>query len=218
MIGEVLLSILQELSSVVGDRTEAANRNVVKKCLQNLNLLPTIAIGLSSEEVTLVGDCAEVLTKVAQERPELVVPYFSLLQPLLTRKTTRIRWESMHAIALITPNIPERVFVFLSLFQELIGHDPSTIVRDYAIETIANLAKTNNEMAVACYPILKESLHVWQGKHRGRALKGMVHVVKNAPEYALEIRMIVEDYIHDNRGVIKKAAKILMKEIEQETK
>ncbi len=60
------MSILNQLSSQAGDRTEAANRRVVAQCLADPTLLAEIAGGLQSKEAALAGDCAEVMTKVAE--------------------------------------------------------------------------------------------------------------------------------------------------------
>ena len=66
------MSILNQLSSQVGDRTEASNRRVAAQCLLDPALLDEIARGLKSEDGALVADCAEVMTKVAEEHPEIV--------------------------------------------------------------------------------------------------------------------------------------------------
>ena len=209
------MSILQQLSSVVGDKTEASNRKVTEKCLQDRNLIQEIGAGIMSDKPALVGDCAEVLTKVAEQEPSWVSPFYPQLVPLLNSKKTRVRWEAMHAIALMAELLPEEISTLLPKLRQCIQSDKSTIVRDYAIETISAYAKTSHTAALASFPILKETLYVWEGKHRGRALKGMSHVVSQAPECAVEARMIAEDFLHDNRGVVQKAAKALVKVIDQ---
>ncbi|HEY8399663.1 MAG TPA: hypothetical protein VIK89_00300 [Cytophagaceae bacterium] len=57
------MTIIQQLSSQVGDKTEEANRKVAQLCLQTPALLKEIAEGLSQKENNLVADCAEVLLK-----------------------------------------------------------------------------------------------------------------------------------------------------------
>lgn len=209
------MSIVNELSSEVGDKTEEANRNAAKKCIRDTNLLRDIAEGLKTNKAALVGDCAEVLTKVAEEDPQSVVPYAHDLIPLLTHKTTRVRWEAMHAIAFIASYIPEKVSPLLPRIKDMIQSDSSTIVRDYAIDTVGNYAKAGENEALLAYPILKESLLVWDGKHRGRVLKGFTHVLANVPSLTIDLRMIAEEYKDDKRGVVKKVAKDLIKDIDK---
>ncbi len=117
------MNVLHHLSSEVGDKTEEANRNVAKDCLANPTLLIEIASVLGSKKAALVGDCAEVFTKVAEEDPQLVVPYAHQLVPLLTHKTTRVRWEAMHALALIASYIPEIVTMLLPTIRKMMVTD-----------------------------------------------------------------------------------------------
>lgn len=181
------MSILNQLSSQVGDRTEQSNLEVVALCLDQPALLAEIAAGLTRNEAALLGDCAEVLTKVAEERPDLVAPHANALTPLLAHKTTRVRWEAMHALALIAPELPQAIHSMLPRLREMIHNDSSVIVRDYATEAVANYARTGSQAAQAAYPILLEALTVWNEKHAGRALNGLSHVAAAAPELADEL-------------------------------
>jgi hypothetical protein len=100
------MSILDELPSRIGDRTQAANRAVAEKVRADLALLPDIAVGLSSANVKLAGDCAEIFTMTAEVQPEAVVTYIPQLIPLLGSKNTRVRWESTHMLALVARHAP----------------------------------------------------------------------------------------------------------------
>jgi hypothetical protein len=156
-----------------------------------------------------------VFTKVAEIKPELVVPYIDQLLPLLLSKTTRVRWEAIHAISFMTTYIPEKISTLLPTIKELIESDKSTIVRDYSVQTVCNYTEIGEQEALAAFPILKESLLLWEGKHRGRILNGLLSVCKNAPECILEIRGIAEEYVEDNRSGVKKAARVLLKAIDK---
>lgn len=72
-------SILDELSSQRGDRTEDSNRKVVLQVLGEPHLLVEIAGGLTGESAALAGDCAEGFTKVPEERPTWIAPYAAVL-------------------------------------------------------------------------------------------------------------------------------------------
>lgn len=209
------MTIISKLSSKLGEKTEEGNRNVANECIEKPSLLDEIIEGLKSKDKALVGDCTEVLTKTAEVKPELVVPYFDYLIPLLSIKTTRVRWEAIHAISLITPYITEQISKFLPIIKELITTDKSTIVRDYSVQTICNYAESGKKEALAAFPSLKDSLLMWDGKHQGRILKGLLSLCKHAPECILEIRGIAEEYIEDNRSGVKKTAKALIKAIDK---
>lgn len=103
------MSIISELSSQVGDRSQSANHKVVVQCLDDPTLLADISAGLEHKNAALVGDCAEVMTQVAEQRPESVAPYAQALAPLLKHKATRVRWEAVHALAYIAAFNPETI-------------------------------------------------------------------------------------------------------------
>ena len=96
-----------------------------------------------------MGDCAEVMTEVAKVPPEWVAPYAPLLPELLAHKKTRVRWEAMHALALVAAHIPESVCPLLPRLDGLIHNDESTIVRDHAIDAVANYAQVSPRAAEA---------------------------------------------------------------------
>ncbi|PMC39578.1 hypothetical protein CJ195_06580 [Bacillus sp. UMB0899] len=209
------MTILSKLSSQVGERTEEGNRFVVTLCMENPLLLNEIKGGLKEKDPLLIGDCVEVITKVAEVHPELVVSFTDLLIELLHAKTKRIRWEAIHAISLLTPFIPEQIFLLLPTLIDLIHHDKSTIVRDYSIQTLVNFATIGEEEALTVYPILKDSLPLWNGKHRNRVLSGLLNVCKQAPTCILEIRGIAEEFIEDNRTGVRKTARSIVKAIDK---
>ena len=205
------MSILHQLSSQVGDRTEKSNLEVVDQCLANPALLAEIAGGLSSKEAALVGDCAEVLTEVAKVHPDWVAPHAETLSELLTHKTARVRWEAMHSLALVAHFVPAVIAGLLHRLTEIIRHDPSVIVRDYAVEAVGSYARTGEEAALAAYPLLVEALSTWDGKQAARALEGLANVGSAATGLGNELWSIGIRYHDDRRARVRKAARVLTK-------
>ncbi len=208
------MSILEQLSSQVGDRTEHSNLDVAEQCLLEPRLIPEIAEGLTRQDPALVGDCAEVLTKIAEENPQLVAPHAQALAALLTHTNTRVRWEAMHALAAMAPLIPEVLAGRLPQLAELLDHDPSVIVRDYAIDAVGTYAQTSTSAALAAYPILVKSLTLAEGKHAAHALNGLRQAAAAAPTLREEIMAMGLRYRDHERGVIRKAARALLKALE----
>jgi hypothetical protein len=205
------MSILAAVSSAVGDRTQAANRAVVQQCLAEPALITEIVGGLQSQVPALQGDCAEVLTQLAEQNPALIAPYATTLVPLLSHPTTRVRWEAMHALALVTPEAPEVLSPGLTLLGTIVRQDTSTIVRDYAVDALSNYAQTSPEAAARVYPFLLEAVHAWQGKHAARALVGLAHCMNVLPEHKPEILALAHDLLAHPRSVVQKAAKKLLR-------
>jgi len=208
------VSILRQLSSQTGDRTETSNRRVAIQCLEDPDLLVEIATGLGDKNQALVGDCAEVLTMVATDQPELVAAYAGDLTPLLVSKNTRVRWEAMHALSLISSLVPDTMEAFLLRLAEILHSDASVIVRDHATDALAGYASTSDAAALAAYPLLDEMLTLWNGKQAGHALHGMVQVARRLPSLRHQIRQIAEEFESFPRPVVRKAAEKLLKTLD----
>ncbi len=205
------MSILDQLSSQVGDRTEKANRKVAAECLAEPELLAEIAEGLGSSNAALVGDCAEVLTEVAAECREWVAPYAEELAELLGHKKTRVRWEATHALALVAEFASHVITDVVPQLGEMVHRDRSVIVRDYAVDAVGNYAKLGAPAAHDAYPVLAEALRAWKGKHAAHALEGLLNVVQVLPRLAAEIRALAEPFVEDRRARVRKAAEALMR-------
>lgn len=209
------MSILNQLSSQTGDNTEESNRKVVDQCLKNPDLLKEIAEGLKSDNQALVGDCAEAFTKVAEEKPELIVRFADNLIPLLDHKYTRARWEAMHALALIADRIPKAISPIISQLHRMSLSDQSTIVRDYAAIAVGNYAKASKRAADEAFPVLQRILEVWKEKQAARILKGLHNVAESNPSLTDEILSLAKVYENSPKGSIKKAAKEIIKALQK---
>ena len=207
----VVLSVLDRLSSRVGERSSKPNHRVADECVADPSLLAEIAEGLASKNTWLVADCAEVMAETARQGPELVVPYTCALAPLLTHPKPRVRWEATHAMAFVAPLAPDCMREKLPAVQEMIRRDTSTIVRDYAIDAVGNYAGTSVEAAAAAMPVLVEALDLWQGKHAAHALDGMRQVFAADPLREPELRAIGERYRNHSRSVTRRAGRALLR-------
>lgn len=203
------MSILNQLSSQTGDRSEYHNRKAAIQCLEDPALLEEIAAGLRQKNAALLGDCAEVMTMVAVDRPEWVAPYAGALAALVGHKTTRVRWEAVHALALVAERCPEVIGGLLPELAVRLRGDASVIVRDYATDILAGYAASGPSAAESAYPLLKEMLTAWDGKQAAHALKGLASVAGQVPALRGEVRAIAAEFARAERPVVRKAAKEL---------
>lgn len=204
------MTILQRLSSALGVRTQDANAAAAQACLREPRLLDDIASGLSGGHAGQIGDCAEVMTKVAETSPLLVVPYIGRLAPLLGHKTTRVRWEATHAIALVAPYAPQSIVPLLRTLTRLLSGDGSTIVRDYAVDALCGYGATDEEAAGLVFPPLLQALAAWDGKHRGRIVAGFARLAPAAPPLAEQLRAIADAHAASAKPAVRQAAKTLL--------
>ena len=187
---------------------------VVARCLAAPTLLAEIAQGFGGGDAALVGDCTEVMTEVAKERPDLVVPYAERLAALLGHKKTRVRWEAMHALALVTPHHPGLITSLLPTLRRIVQGDKSVIVRDGAVEALAAYASLGPQEAELAYPLLCDALGAWDEKQAHRALNGLLHVARQVPVYRQEIEASAQLFLEHRRPVVRRAARRLLRALE----
>jgi HEAT repeat protein len=211
------MSILDQLSSQSGDLSEGSNRKVAGICLQNPDLLSEIAEGLKEKNAALAGDCAEVMTLIAEIHPEWTARYSASLAGLLSHKNTRVRWEAVHSLALTAREEPVVIEPILPALAGILRGDASIIVRDYATDAVANYASAGEAAAEAAYPLLKEMLSAWNGKHAGHALNGLIHVAEWQPSYHDELISIAEQFSNESRAVVRKAARDLLNRLKDQS-
>ncbi len=209
------MEILDQLSSQKGDKTEVSNKLVAEKCIANPILLTEIVIGLKNKDKKLQSDCIEVFTMVSEKKTELVVPYAGSIVPLLSNKETKTRWEATHTLSFIAEKIPDIISSVLPALQSLIEKDKSTIVRDYAIDTIANYAKVNADTSEKSYTLLKYALELWREKHAKQVFKGFNYVLNNCSNYKTEINILVKPYLSAKKKIVAAEVKKIINRIEK---
>jgi len=209
------MEILNQLSSQKGDKTETANRLVAEQCTANPKLLAEIAVGLEDNDKKLQSDCMEVFTFVSEVKPESVVPYADNILPLLYSKETKTRWETVHTLSFIAEKIPDMILSVLPVLQSLVEKDKSTIVRDYAMDTVANYAKVSAGTSEKAYELLKYALELWGEKHAKQVFKGFNYVLDNCPDFKVEISLLVQPYLTANKKIVATEAKKIIKRIEK---
>ncbi|MFC1569923.1 hypothetical protein ACFL4L_06775 [bacterium] len=204
------MSILSQLSSRCGDRTEQSNVKVAFLCLEEPGLLDEIKQGLHADDARMAGDCAEVMTKVAEEDPSFIVPFADDLIVCLAIKKARVRWESMHALALIANLIPEKIEFLLPQIDQLIHEDKSVIVQHCGILALGKYASSGKDAAEKAYPYLKKAVFVRDSKFAHHAMDGLIYIMIHCPDYHEEIHEIANQFLNHKRVSIRKASKRLL--------
>jgi hypothetical protein len=147
--------------------------------------------------------------------PEFVVSYADNIAPLLSSKDSKIRWEAAHTLSYIADKIPDMIVVILPALQSLIEKDHSVIVRDYAMDTVANYAKVSADASRKSYEILKFALELWGEKHAKQAFKGFNYVLDNCHDCKAEINMLVQPYLGATKKIVAAEAKKIIKRTEK---
>jgi hypothetical protein len=207
------MSIIDGLSSKINLRPEESNKEVAITCLKDPSLLNEISAHFSSKNPKVVGDCAEVCTMTAQNRPELIAPLAEALCEIRLHPVTRVRWEAAHSLALVAALRSDLIACMIPDLMETIREDHSIIVRDYTIDILANYSSASESAALQAFPGLIESLQIWNGRHAWHALTGLEHTARLLPALHKEIRAIIQPFLSSDKAVIRKAAKNVCKAI-----
>lgn len=204
---------LSRLSSSLGVRGQEPNEAVARDCIVEPDLLLQIAEGFSSQTDRLVGDCAEVMTKVAATRPELVAPHADALVTLISHRNGRVRWEAAHALSLVAPLVDSVVENALPFLVQLIRSHDGVIVRDYAIDAVGRYGAVGPRQAREAWAILEDNLVTWEGGHAARILGHAGALAAKEPELRTAIVEAARRHEADPRAGARKAAKALLKSI-----
>jgi ribosomal protein RSM22 (predicted rRNA methylase) len=205
------MSILDQLSSQAEDRTSAANKRAAAQVLEQPALLEEIAGGMASSNAKLAGDCAEVMTFVAADHPELVAPYADALIAQREHKDTRVRWETMHSLAEIAATVPDKIAPIVPGLVEQFAHDKSIIVRDYAILTLGEYGGTSHAAALNVWPHLRNALAMWDSRHAGKVMEAMIKVVAAEPLLKTEAQALARQLADHQSAKVRTLAKRLVK-------
>lgn len=92
------MSLTDQLPSQSGTPTKDGTVRVAKRCLAEPRRSTEIVDGLASKNARLAGDCAEVMTKVAEQQPDFVAPHAETHVALLAHHNGGVRLGSAHAL------------------------------------------------------------------------------------------------------------------------
>jgi hypothetical protein len=200
------MDIISVLASQQKINSNLPNKQAASLCMENPELLKDIAGNLASKDKKLAGDCAEVFTETALLKPELIAEYGELLIPLLSHKETRVRWESMHSLALIAGLKPELILSIIPILNEIIIYDKSVIVRDYAVDAVSAMGGKGRDYAGQALKFLISVLEHTGDRHAGKVLNGLINIYLYLPAMKSDIMKIAGEFKESPKGVVKKAA------------
>jgi hypothetical protein len=204
------MSILEQLSSASGDPTETSNKAVAAEALECPDILDEVAAGLALSDRKLLADCVEVFTEVAKVNPALVAPYAAQIIPLLGHKDTRVRWEATHAVALVAALVPDQIAPLLPDLAAKIERDKSVIVRDCAVIALGEYGRSGPEAARQAFPLLREALKMWEGKHAKLVLEGMDKLLAAEPALRPAVQAAAQTCLDHKRANVRRLAQKLI--------
>lgn len=89
--------LLQEVS-----QKETNKEEIVDRVIRNLELLPEIIEGLSTNKARIKYGCAKILRLLSEKRPEILYPRFDFFADLLDSDNNFLKWDAIHVLGNLT--------------------------------------------------------------------------------------------------------------------
>ncbi len=157
---------------VAGDRRSIGRSNeVVADVLAHPRLFGVVFSGLSAADPRLRMRAADALEKISARRPGLLAPYKKkLLREVASIGQKEVRWHVAQMLPRLELTGAERKRAFRTLLGYL--SDPSSIVRTFAMQGLADLARQSPALLPAARRHIAELTITGTPamKARGRAL------------------------------------------------
>jgi hypothetical protein len=166
-------AILKKLSG--GDRRSIGRSNeiaadVLVRPAQSPRLLKVLIGALTSPDEVLRMRSADAVEKITMQRPELLQPFKKNLLSLagiITQK--EVRWHLALLIPRLKLTATERAVSVEILFDYL--RDKSSIVKTFAMQSLADLASTDQRLKSQIRPLLEELTQIGTPAMRARGRK-----------------------------------------------
>ena len=166
-------AILKKLSG--GDRRSIGRSNeiaadVLVRPAQSPRLLKVLIGALTSPDEVLRMRSADAVEKITMQRPELLQPFKKNLLSLAGTITQKeVRWHLALLITRLKLTATERAVSVEILFDYL--RDKSSIVKTFAMQSLADLASTDQRLKSQIRPLLEELTQIGTPAMRARGRK-----------------------------------------------
>ena len=154
-----------------GDRRSIGCADGVAEMLKrNRRLFPQLIAGLWSADPLVRMRTADATEKVSREKPELLLPYKKPLLALLrTEEQAEVRWHLAVMVPRLRLNVKERAFAMEGLLRYL--QEGSSMVKTFALQGLADLARTDAGIRSGVIEILREATRNGSAAMKARSRK-----------------------------------------------
>lgn len=152
------MSILLQLSSALGHRTDAADIELATRIAENndATAVAELVTGLADKRMPIKSDCLKTLYETGYRNPALIARHVDSFVALLSHKNNRLVWGAMIALDTITALRPKEVHAVLTTILS-VADAGSVITNDHCVGILVGLAKLDAYRAEA-FPLLLQRL------------------------------------------------------------
>ena len=142
---------------------------------EDLGLFPKLIAGLWSSDPLVRMRAADATEKVTRKRRELLQPYKKELLGLMTEaKEQELRWHLAVMVPRLSLNAKEQQLAISSLHRYL--EDRSSIVKTFALQGLADLARDEPSMCPRVIEILREATRNGTPAMKARSRKLLIQL------------------------------------------
>ena len=170
-------STLQDILTVLEAKWEAGTRPAdlyaTFIAARPGDYVPALLAGLAGKDKRVKGGCAEILSRVSEDHPDVVYPHVDLFLKNLGAKEPILRWEAVCTVGnlagvdarkAIAPHVPAMVSLLA---------DKSIVLQGHAVRALAKVAVANPKVAPAILGALIDSVEHFAGSRVGYVVEAM---------------------------------------------
>lgn len=134
-----------------------------QSAIKNPDLLKTVAEALSGASRRARQNAAAVLSEVARENVDLVIPYENDLIDALNRPEARTRWECLDALTLLVDKDSRACDKAISDVEISLFDEESGPVRLAAMRFLCKIGSTTEARSEKTWPLIDEAIQCYHG-------------------------------------------------------
>ncbi len=176
--------------------------------------IPVLIEGLGSDAARVRNGCAEVVSLLSEDSPELLYPYAELFLANLDSRDKVVRWEAVCTLGNLAPVDRDRKIVpAIERIARNLG-DESIVLQGHSVRALGKIAKANPDKAPAILDALLGSTRFFPGNRLGYIVEAMEYFF-GIEAVAPRVRDFVERQTHSDEGVVASKARKMLKRIQR---
>lgn len=152
------MNVLEKIASALNRRDEVPNQELAEAIVlkKDRAAVKDLILALEHKSTAIQNDCIKVLYEIGERNEKMILPYLDTFIAVLKHKNNRLQWGSMHALDVLTPHAPAKIYAYLPQIMEAADLG-SVITRDHAVGILIKLLQVD-EYAKDAFDLYQEQL------------------------------------------------------------
>ena len=177
--------------------------------------LPTLLEGIRSPERRVQSGCAELLTLLSEERPDLVYPHVEVFVEGLEEPAPVVRWESVATLGNLA-GVDSRGIVAKQVDPIASNLASGAVLQGHSVRALSKIARANPGMADSILNRLLSSADSFPGNRIGFLIESMEQFLTEPRRIRL-VEDFVKPHAHSEIGAVARKARRVLRLVGQST-